>query len=473
MKKNIILWAVLPMMAALVMTACSSNDNNVTEAPIVPSEAKIIPYSVTVNDGATTRATVDDDNKTLRFAEGDMLYITGTNIKGVLEIQTGVGATGATFSGTLTYSGEGSPADNLELTATLVSAQQNSGQVSVDDAGVVTVNYPTDVYCSSVNDAVEQYSRLTGTSTYGAKSFTLNQQTAFLNFVITFKDGTTTDTEFSAVVSNNSSNICTANVTTTTESEKVVAKFVLPVAKGTKLSSAKVKMGDKAAIGFGASQTLSGKVYNVKKMYTTMAAEAVAEDVGKLICQDGHIHAYGEDAACSTARVAKIVYVGSETGEAAPYNHGLALAMSDANGTTPCIWKTSDTDAGHTKQTTYGDFASESGLQYNATHNTNEYPAFKAAIANNGTAAPTGCSAWFLASGYQWEQMGARSSTYAALRYGFESVGGTNMFWGPYWTSTEYDDRYARYGYFGGNMSWSTELKDRDAWIYVRSCLAF
>ena len=269
MKKNSFLWAALSMTAALVMTACSNDDNDMTEAPVAPSTSKTIPYTVTVGgDEATTRATVDADNQTLRFATGDKLYITGTNIQGVLDLQDGgAGETNnVTFSGELTYVGSGSPADNLALTATLVSAQQTVGtQVSVNTAGAVTVNYPTTAYCSSINDAVQKYSNLTGTSTYGAKSFTLTQQTAFLNFVITFEDATTTGTILSAVVSNNSAAICTANVTTTTESEKVVAKFVLPVAKGTTLSSANVKMGDKAAISFGASQTLTGKVYNVTK----------------------------------------------------------------------------------------------------------------------------------------------------------------------------------------------------------------
>ena len=267
MKTKNMFWAVLSMTAALVMTACSSKDNDVTEIPQTPSTSKAIPYTVTVSgEEATTRATVDDDNKTLKFATGDKLYITGTDIQGVLDIESGVGsASGATFSGTLTYSGSGSPSDGLPLTATLVSAQQNSGQVSVDDAGAVTVNYPTAAYCTSVNDAVQQYSKLTGTSTYGAKSFSLTQQTAFLNFVITFDDGTTTSgTTLSAVVSNNSSAICTADVTTTTENGNVVAKFVLPVASSTKLTSPTVKMGDKDAISFSGA-TLSPKVYNVKR----------------------------------------------------------------------------------------------------------------------------------------------------------------------------------------------------------------
>ena len=275
------LWAALSMTAALVMTACSSN-NDMTETPAVPQPSvKTIPYTVTVTDG-TTRATVDSDNRTLRFATGDKLYITGTNIKGTLNIQSGMGETsGATFSGDLTYTGSGDPAANLSLTATLVSAQQTVGtQISVNDAGAVTVNYPTTAYCSSVNDAVQQYSRLTGTSTYGDKAFTLTQQTAFLNFVITFEDNTNADTQLSAVFRNNSSAVCTANVTTTIESEKVVAKFVLPVASGTTLTSATVKMGDKEALTI-TDATLDGKVYNVRKTVSGSSSNApVAVDMG-------------------------------------------------------------------------------------------------------------------------------------------------------------------------------------------------
>ncbi len=273
-KKNSFLWAALSMTAALVMTACSNDDNDMTEAPVAPSTSKTIPYTVTVSgEEATTRATVDDNNKTLRFATGDKLYITGTDIQGVLDLKSGDEGktTGATFSGTLTYSGSGSPSDGLSLTATLVSAQQTVGnQVSVDGAGAVTVNYPTyptAAYCTSVNDAVQQYSKLTGTSTYSAKSFSLTQQTAFLNFVITFDDGTTTSgTTLSAVVSNNSSAICTADVTTTTENGNVVAKFVLPVASGTTLTSPTVTMDSKDAIRFSGAATLSPKVYNVKRI---------------------------------------------------------------------------------------------------------------------------------------------------------------------------------------------------------------
>lgn len=269
MKTKNMIWAALSMTAALVMTACTSEDNTV-ETPAAPqAEVKTIPYSVTVSggDAATTRATVESDMKTLYFADGDKLYVTGTNISGTLDIQTGTGTASATFSGDLTYTGGGSPASDLALTATLVSAQQTDGtEVTINPTTkAVTVNYPTTAYSDDVATAVQKYSNLTGTSTYSSKSFTLSQQTAFLNFEITFVDGTAENTTLETVVNNNSTDICTANVKTKKDGEKVVAKFVLPVAKGTTLSSATVKMGDKEAISFGASQTLEGKVYNVKK----------------------------------------------------------------------------------------------------------------------------------------------------------------------------------------------------------------
>jgi hypothetical protein len=328
MKTKEMLWVALSMTVALVMTACSNDDNNMTESPVAPSTSKTIPYTVTVNDGATTRATVGDDNRTLKFATGDKLYITGTNIHGLLELQDGDEnkASGATFSGDLTYTGD-APADDLSLTATLVSAQQTVGtQVSVNAAGAVTVNYPSTAYCTSINDAVQKYSNLTGTSTYGAKSFTLTQQTAFLNFVITFEDGTATATALTAVINNNSADICTANVTTTTESEKVVAKFVLPVAKGTTLSSATVKIGDKTALAF-TDKTLDGKVYNVKKTYYTLLSAATTSDYGKVVCADGHLHN------AKTAVPAGCTAVGI-LGKVTETGHGLILALQDATSQT-------------------------------------------------------------------------------------------------------------------------------------------
>jgi len=269
MKTKNMIWAALSMTAALVMTACSNDDNTVETPTAQQAIVKTIPYSVTVGQGgdATTRATVESNLKTLKFATGDQLYISSdsrTDLKGTLTLKAGDEgkSNGATFEGSITYTGD-APEGTTEIKATLVGSS-NVG-VQITDGKVTGVSYPSDAYCDDVAEAVQKYSNLTGTSTYSSKSFKLSQQTAFLNFVITFEDGTATGTELSAVVKNGETTLCTANVETKKDGEKVVAKFVLPVASGTTLSSANVKMGDNAAISFGASQTLTGKVYNVKK----------------------------------------------------------------------------------------------------------------------------------------------------------------------------------------------------------------
>ncbi len=253
----------LSMMVLVIISACSSN-----EISLPQSASNTIPYTVTVNGAPSiTRATVDDDYKTLRFAAGDKLNITGTNISGVLALTSGSGTGKGVFSGDLSYSGEGSPDTNLALTATLVSDQQSvNTEVSIDANGAVTVNYPTTSYCSDVATAVQKYSRLTGTSTYGDKAFTLSQQTAFLNFSVTFEDNTSPETELSVVVSNNNSSLCIANVTTSlSEQEVTVANFVLPVPVGTTLTNAYVKIGDKDSLCFSDSEALTARVYNIKR----------------------------------------------------------------------------------------------------------------------------------------------------------------------------------------------------------------
>ncbi len=181
--------------------------------------------------------------------------------------------------------------------------------------------------------------------------------------------------------------------------------------------------------------------------------------VGQIIGSDGKNYDANATLPTGVTAVAKICYVGSETGEAAPYNHGLALALSDANDGDPCTWNTSNTDAGHTKQANYI-FTEESGLQYNDTHNSDTYPAFQAAIANNGTAAPTGCSSWFLPSGYQWKKMiGAAGLDNLGLTWG-----------GYYWSSSEND----------ANQAWDFDCYEgiwynsaKSVGDQVRACLAF
>lgn len=298
MKTKKLLWAALSMTAALMMTACSSDDNDTTEAPVAPSTTKTIPYTVTVGgDKATTRATMDNDNKTLRFATGDKLYIWGENIKGVLDITDGVGSTdNATFSGELTYSGSGTPADNLELNATLVSAQQKKGeQIGIEKNGYVHVHLGGP-YCSSVNDAVQQYSELRGTSTYGARAFTLTQQAAFLNFEITI-GANYLDNQVEAEVYNDDAREGWGYVDLVTEGGVKKAKFVFPVSAGTVLSNATVMINGAGTLPFGTDgQELKAKVYNVKGSPKFTLADAWEEGAYVTVYFN---HQYGNNQYCT------------------------------------------------------------------------------------------------------------------------------------------------------------------------------
>ena len=290
MKTKNMIWAALSMTAALVMTACT-NDDNMVETPAAPqAEVKTIPYSVTVSQGgdATTRATVDDDMKTLRFAAGDKLYIESgvrKDLKGILTLKAGDEgkSSGATFEGTISYTGD-APTDGIPLKATLVGTSNENFAISDDKVAGI---YNPSAYYNDVKEAVEKFSYLTGMSTYGEKEFTLSQSEAFLNFEITFEDGTAAGTTLTTVVSNGDdpAPLCSADVTTTTEGGKVVAKFVLPVEMGRTLSGATVKMDDKFALIIN-DATLDGKVYNVKRTVKTMKTTNLSTIASAYTAQD-------------------------------------------------------------------------------------------------------------------------------------------------------------------------------------------
>ena len=220
--------------------------------------------------------------------------------------------------------------------------------------------------------------------------------------------------------------------------------------------------------------------YTVAGPATSKALSAVTtSEVGWRLGSDGNAYSPTGLLPTGVTAVAMITYVGSETGESAyNFTRGLALALSDATGGNIYKWETDYIDAGHTKYVS-DSFTSESGLQYNnSMHNTDTYPAFKAAMSNNSTAAPTGCSDWFLPSAYQWNQMInacknvlGTTNSYKDLRNGFSSVGGTNLqSLTNYWSSTEYNEARAWYYDFNSGL-WGYTLKINT--FLVRSAIAF
>ena len=257
------LFRVLPLLAAvLLFAACSGDDANLSEVPVEPEApaGTVIHYSATVGEeSSNTRATLNS-SKQYEFQTGDVLRITGTDISGDLTLTEGAGTANATFEGDLTYTGEGTPADDLALNAVLVSTSNAMTTLTYASA-----TYPTTAIASTLAEAVEQYSYFTGTSTYSAKSFSMAQQTSFLNFTVTLTDGTTAGTALGITITNNSSTVRTGTVTTVDDSG-IKAKFVAAMPSGTTMSSATFQLGSKSAVSFGGTTMLvANKIYNISK----------------------------------------------------------------------------------------------------------------------------------------------------------------------------------------------------------------
>ena len=168
--------------------------------------------------------------------------------------------------------------------------------------------------------------------------------------------------------------------------------------------------------------------YKFRKVQVTKTDDGLKltnPTVGQVIGSDGKNYAYASLPTGVTA-VAKICYVSG--------NSGLALALTDES--TTMDWATAiETCAAHT-------------------------PAFKGAE-------------WKLASQDEWNNMKNAAGSYANLRNGFSSVGGTDMRSlqeETYWSSTEQvNSQNAWYMLNSGN--WYRH--DKSVTKYVRACLAF
>lgn len=206
------------------------------------------------------------------------------------------------------------------------------------------------------------------------------------------------------------------------------------------------------------------------------------------------ILADGKFAVSTTAetKVAMIAYVGSDACEAgdAPYNHGLALAMNDANDGNKALW-CSATDNQCLTLYDAGKLTNDMAGIANTTTLVSDGHTHAAATAARGFkydagvtagAHPDGTSEWFLPSAGQWDKMNnacknvlGTKNTYEDLCDAFSTRGGTNMKTAStgYWLSTEFSASQA-WGYGYGLKSYLQVNKNISGGeYYVRACLAF
>lgn len=250
----------LPAMAALLLTAsCSNQENEMIEAP-QPAKTRIIPYTVQVNDNSDTRLTLNENNK-YTFEDGDKLYIWGSGGEG-----EGAWTVGGeldwekdySFSGSVAVTGEPSDVyvnvivkgknDQL-LPATFKEFAK--GGYKVDE----TV-FPANAIAADAKEAVGKYSLISGDGNFSEKFYIVSQRSSFIEFDITLEDGTAADEALAVSITSDDETIRSgASVTTINVDGAIKAKFVVPFDSYLPLKNATVTLGTKDAISFGGEET--------------------------------------------------------------------------------------------------------------------------------------------------------------------------------------------------------------------------
>ena len=284
------LWALLPVAVALILGACNSDDELAEFTP-VNDGSKTTHVTISVGMDDVTRATVDANDSTLYFQEGDKLAVTYkvSDYKwkslGLLNIETiAEDKKSATFEGDLHL-----PPYTTIYTQIILVGEDNVG-VNTHDGEEVD---PTEFFeagqnalcvangnSSALNEAVKKYSFLYAYGYFtpdGVNSFTLTQGTRFLNYVITLKDGTAENTALPVKVvigndptsysTDNAELLCSGTVTTKQVGNDVVANFVVPIgfSWGIRDIVADIAGKDRFMISNLYSNDLEAKSYKIEK----------------------------------------------------------------------------------------------------------------------------------------------------------------------------------------------------------------
>lgn len=215
--------------------------------------------------------------------------------------------------------------------------------------------------------------------------------------------------------------------------------------------------------------------------------------LGQIICSHGRAHTATDGAlSCGGTKVAVVAYVGDASGEASPFNHGLAIALQDADASAWCS-QTAETCLEEQAGDLASALAARNGLTTTALLNADADHIHTAAmVAYNyrfdGTvrsgAHPAGTSRWFLPSMGQWNLMvkavtgldtdlsQSENNAYKAAAFTqlFTDAGGSGVASDHYWSATESSAANAWYMSFKDGKTNSHTKTEVDR---VRPILAF
>lgn len=196
MRMKYLIYFLLPL---LLLSCGKEQDSNllVDKKSEGAKETYTISYSAIINGSEVTRATLGEGGSFASgyvFQSGDRLFVSyesgGNSLYGVLNLTDGVGTSTGEFEGDLTcsagfYPGTSNPVINF----TLVGVNAATGFYTISDDKITAgPSYPSviDYTSETLAGMVEKYSHFTASGNFTSNSFTLQQQSVFLNFSIKF-----------------------------------------------------------------------------------------------------------------------------------------------------------------------------------------------------------------------------------------------------------------------------------------------
>lgn len=397
---------------AFMMVACSSEDTALDNTPIAGQKVHFTATIAAPGSDALTRTTyteitsgTDAGKIKVAWEQGDEIALIHNGKKDVVTVQTLNADGSANISGDITVGTDGE-AVTIAYPAASVNAP-TSGAEPVEDATYATKWNSQDGTLTYIQDNLD-FCRATSTLKVSGTNATLNDNISMGSTIAIFKftiqdlGGTAKDaTEFK--VSDASGNVI---ATVTPVSATGTLYVALPVmAAGTYWFKATVGGNPYIAKATVATSTTAGNYYQTTVKLAT---------VGNIIGADGKFYANktAVDAAATTG-AAMIVYLGSDGETNATYNHGLAIALTDAS--TYAKWGTYNADAGLTKYTHWCQGDDDASTDMAGIANTaalitlySGNADYEAANAVSGysvagfTPGDHGFSGWFLPSAGQW-----------------------------------------------------------------------
>ena len=219
--------------------------------PHVPEDniTSVVHYKATAGESRETKSSLNGYNQYV-FEAGDALYVvdsetSGNQLYGVMVLVAGANDPVGYFEGDLMCLGDFVPDASTGLSATLVSSRDKIH--TCVDGKITGTSYPSsgeDAYAADFMEAIRCYSDFKAQSTYGARTFSLEQKSSFLVFSITFSEDevvTINDaTTIKATITNNASTLRTGPVGVAEIGFSTQANFVAALPTDTALSSASV-----------------------------------------------------------------------------------------------------------------------------------------------------------------------------------------------------------------------------------------